>query len=120
MRDWRRGFVYCVTSAEYIPLAAASMDSLRQFHSERAVVYYTPDLFGESVCTIKQSFLYALPRWPYPNPRHKTHPHFLTKNLAFIASPFEQTIFLDADTIVRKPLDELWTNKITIAPVCKG
>lgn len=88
-----RGFVYVATGKTYVDEAADSARSVRKFHRE-------------PICLITNEPV--------------SHPEFdqvivkpelrndVSSKLAMAEAPFEMYLFLDSDTLIAAPLDEIW------------
>ena len=93
-----RGFVYVATRPSYVREAARSWATVRRQHPGAEAVLTTdcPDLARELL--------------PEVTVRVMDHPrrHHGDKILPLVDSPFERTIFLNADVQLAAPLDDLF------------
>lgn len=106
-----RGFVYCVTSLKYVKPLVVAVYSLRQFHDE-------PITVRTSVKLPPLGDVDLLPIKPHGSGQPRT-PHRMAKLQAIIESPYEQTLYMDADTMVMGKLDEWWTDGWKFAQIGK-
>lgn len=90
------GVVYIATGPRFVEEAKTSLRSLRMHHPEWPVVLFTDgegDFCGDGFSDVRR----------IENPEHS----FADKIGPLGASPFEKTLFLDTDTHVCAPLDDL-------------
>ncbi|MDD5198734.1 MAG: hypothetical protein PHC88_02945 [Terrimicrobiaceae bacterium] len=91
-----RGFLYVATGARHTAEMIESAESLKRHMPDAPIVVYT-DQGGLSAS------LFADVR-PLENPRHS----FMDKIVPMRETPFERTVFLDTDTRVCAPIDDLF------------
>lgn len=92
-------------------MLAVSLYTLRQYHDEPIQVVCGDDYAFEVVTDIIKEDSYLQPiqliRWEAPKEGGKGQQH-ANKASGVAFSPFDKTIFLDADTTVHAKLDALW------------
>lgn len=110
-----RGIVYWLVGDKYAELLAVSLWSLRR-HWSGPVQIFVGDVAAAAVCVRMAENIndmdVTISGHDLPNTRR--HAHYVAKPGIALASPFERSIFLDADTLVCGPLDGLWTDTLKI------
>jgi hypothetical protein len=89
----KRGFVYVATGKKYVDEAALSAESLRRFHQE-------PICLITNAPTEHKVFDHVIIQEHLPNN--------VASKLAMDSCPYDHFVFLDSDTYVVAPLDELF------------
>lgn len=95
-----RGIVYFVIGQKYLAHAAASLDSLRRFHPDMEATVFCNDSVATSFDHIA--------RYESVNDQYPANEIFLDRIRCMAQSPYDRTLFLDADTYVDGPLDQLF------------
>lgn len=85
-----------------------SLWSLRRFHDWPVTIFASPECMRVAE-VIRGHFLGVAPIVPIESPLGIRHGHYLLKPLLASRTPYDRTLFLDADTLVVGPLDDLWT-----------
>lgn len=86
-------------SVDYVDCADQLAQSIRQFHPDAKICLLSnTDSLNSNLFDYHQNFLYPLSDNPYANDWQ-----------VFEASPFEQTIKLEADMIIASAIDHWWT-----------
>lgn len=110
-----RGIVYWLVGDRYAELLTVSLWSLRR-HWDGPVQIFVGDVAAGAFCVRMAESInnMTITISGHDLPKVRRHAHYCAKPGLALASPFEQSIFLDADTLVCGPLDGLWTDTLTI------
>jgi len=113
--DTTKGFQYQLVGAKHGCMLAVSLYTLRRFHSEPIQIVCGDSAALWTAHHIVQSDLAYLDpiqvnSWEAPKEGGKGQQH-ANKATGVTLSPFDSTIFLDADTTIHARLDELWPTK---------
>ncbi len=109
-----QGVIYSLSGPAYAELLTVSLWSLRQHWPGDVAIFCGPG------CREAMEPLYADPRLhpleliDHELPSVRRHAHYCVKPGIALASPFEETIFLDADTIVLGEVDPLFEAPLTV------
>lgn len=109
--EYERGFQYQLVGVKHAAMLAVSLYTLRQYHSEPVQIVCGDMAAFEAVMSIivddKGLGNVEWFCWEAPKEGGKGRQH-ANKATAVAFSPFDKTIFLDADTTVHARLDDLW------------
>lgn len=108
-----KGFQYQLVGSKHAAMLAISIYTLRHFHQEPIQILCGDDASFDAATIIRRktgiNFI-ELDRWEAPKEGGKGRQH-ANKTIGVGYSPFDKTIFLDADTTVHANLDDLWPHK---------
>lgn len=116
---------------KYISAVETSLWSLRRFYHGPITLFSTPE-FDSQIDSLAKRFSTQKRVIPHYNreiatkariePAHDygLFPHFVNKLLCNLESPYQRTIFLDADTLVEAPLDPLFDNELAFTMFTPG
>lgn len=102
----KTGVIYQLTGPLAAPLLMVSMTSLRKVYSGPVAIAATKDcrsyahIASQVFGNVEIVATKLLPQC--------SRPHFTSKAFTYLLSPFDRTVYLDADTVVLKPIDPLF------------
>lgn len=94
-----KGFLYVANGSKFIDEALISLKSLRRFNSEPVALICTPDLYQKN---LEEKFDKII---TVPEMERQL---YLAKIIGLQHTPFDKTIFLDADTFITDKISELF------------
>ncbi len=115
-----QGIIYGLTGPSHAELFAVSLWSLRQHYGGPVTLFVTPccQELGETICAdARLECSLAKTMRLDDNPR----PHWITKAMLYLQSPYDHTIYLDGDTIILADPSPMFDDRITMAVTrCRG
>ncbi len=105
------GFLYILSDAKYAAALATSIHTLRVWHGEPITILATDQCYSLAV-----SMGEKVRSLPMIKSRAR-RPEFIAKGWAYLLSPHDQTIYLDADTLVMGDLSELFRHQFACTQV---
>lgn len=110
-----RGVIYflCGNWSKYIGPLVISLHSLRKWWDGPVCVMVGTD-FPEDSMPVKLLNLFGWDFIRHPLAPVRRHAHYVTKASLWRHSPFDQTVLLDADTVVTGPIDDLFNAPLTV------
>lgn len=97
-----QGVLFIATGEEYIGMAERSAQSVKRYHPDLPITLVTdhqeiPDVFDNLVL------------WEFSTERIGDRSWLINSHLQPEMSPYDQTLYLDADTLVMNPIQELFS-----------
>lgn len=115
-----RGILYHFTGMPSVVPLICSLLNLRKFYGGRVAIATIPELLPITKQIASDPSLDCEIVETYMFPRC-VHPHWVAKVFTYLASPFERTLYLDADTIVQKPcLHEFFRTEACVLTQANG
>jgi hypothetical protein len=102
-----QGVIYQLSGPSHAYLLAASLWALRQFYDGSVTICHTRACRHVAKQIASDDRIHADTQLIRLVPECK-RPHSITKTSTFLQSPYDHTVFLDADVFVRVPIDDLW------------
>ena len=112
------GVIYQLSDTRMAEILVTSLWSLRQHYHGPVTVMVTRDCEQLMRRIAADSRLAISTQRLRPFPKHGRHDHRQTKTLSWLASPYDRNVFLDADTAVQAPIDDLF--KVAFGVVALG
>ena len=113
-----RGIVYRLSGVSYAELLAVSLWSLRKHCDLPATIFVTDGQCALAANRLADDKRLRCKVELAEMPDVRRHASYVLKPRLTAESPYDQTIFLDADTVVTGPLDELFTAPLAITRFC--
>lgn len=110
-----KGFVYMLTSASYLPYLAKSLRSLRRFHAEPVTVFALPELRADVEALGCASEEIQLGK----KTRGGKLRHYHAKVEAAIRSPYQDSVAVECDILVRASIDHFFGHPLTLVQIGK-
>lgn len=108
-----RGFIYLLSGAAYAELLCVSLWSLRRHSSHPATIFATDPQSIEAARQIASDARLGATVQPIDLVPVRRHASYVTKATLPRQSPYDRTVYLDADTLVVGPVDELFDAPMT-------
>ncbi len=109
-----RGIIYSLSGPAYAELLTVSLWSLRQHWQGDVAIFCGPGCREAMQPLYDDPRLHPLELIDHDLPNVRRHAHYCVKPGIALASPFDETIFLDADTLVCGEVDELFQAPLTV------
>ena len=115
-----RGIIYLLAGDSYAELFCTSLWSLRTHgaYNGPVTVFAIDGQAGSIAHEIAEDKRLSLDVRVIDPVRVKRHQSYVTKPQLTRETPYKRTVFLDADTIVQGPLDELFLPQLAITQFC--
>lgn len=109
-----RGIIYSLSGPAYAELLTVSLWSLRQHFQGPVAIFCGPGCREAMQPLYDDPRLHPLELIDHDLPNVRRHAHYCVKPGIALASPFDETVFLDADTLVCGEVDELFEAPLTV------
>lgn len=100
------GVIYQLTGKPAAPLLMVSMTALRRLYQGPVAIAVSRECYGYAELAAKYfGDVELIPTYLLPQ---CSRPHFTAKAFTYLLSPFDRSVYLDADTVPIKPIDQLF------------
>lgn len=123
------GVIYYIANDHLIEPLSVSVWTLRKYYSGPITVFTTPNLLKDipffNVVNNPGVEIQTLPniddlekRLPHYNQKTWKYQHRIAKIIALLCSPYSKSLWLDADTLIQSPIDELFQYDLAFTKIC--